>query len=69
MIACLEKALDEMLNFMNCPVLHKMKIRTTNVIEGTLQEVRSITRAMSYFTNSKSVNRIIYGLMMTLPLN
>jgi putative transposase len=59
-IRCLEKDLDEMLNFLDCPVSHRIKIRTTNVIERSFREVRRRTKTMSCFTNSKSVDRIIF---------
>jgi putative transposase len=62
-IKCLENDLDEMLNFLDCPVSHRIKIRTTNAIERAFREVRRRTRTMSCFTNAKSVNRIIFGVM------
>jgi transposase-like protein len=62
-IKCLETDLDEMLNFLDCPVKHRIKIRTTNAIERAFREVRRRTRTMSCFTNAKSVDRIIYGVM------
>jgi len=62
-IKCLERDLDEMLNFLECPVAHRVKVRTTNAIERAFREVRRRTRTMSCFTNAKSVNRIIYGVM------
>ena len=62
-IRCLKNDLDELLNFLDCPVSHRVKIRTTNAIERAFREVRRRTRTMSCFTNSKSVNRIIYGVI------
>jgi len=61
-IKCIEKDLDELLNFMNCPKAHRVKIRTTNVIERSFREVRRRTRTISCFTNGNSVDRIIYGV-------
>jgi len=68
-IKCLEKDIDEMLNFLDCPISHRVKIRTTNAIERTFREVTRRTRTMSCFTNSKSVNRIIYGVMSHMNQN
>jgi putative transposase len=65
-IKCLDSNLDELLNFLDCPVSHRVKIRTTNVIERAFREVRRRTRTMSCFTNSKSVDRIIYGVFSHL---
>jgi putative transposase len=62
-VRCLEKDMDEMLNFLACPAEHRIKIRTTNAIERAFREVRRRTRTMSCFTNAKSVNRIIFGVM------
>ncbi len=62
-ISCLKSDLDELLNFLDCPLSHRVKIRTTNAIERAFREVRRRTRTMSCFTNSKSVNRIIFGVM------
>ena len=68
-VTCLEKDLDEMLPFLNCPKAHWRKIRTTNVIERAFREVRRRTRPMSCFQNSASVDRIIYGIISHLNNN
>lgn len=62
-IKCLEKDLDELLNFLDCPPTHRVKIRTTNVIERSFREVRRRTRTISCFTNAASVDRIIFGVI------
>jgi putative transposase len=62
-IKCLARDLDELLNFLDCPASHRVKIRTTNAIERAFREVRRRTRTMSCFTNAKSVDRIVYGVM------
>jgi putative transposase len=62
-IKCLEKDIDELLNFLDCPGAHRVKIRTTNVIERSFREVRRRTRTISCFTNGASVDRIIYGVI------
>jgi putative transposase len=65
-IQCLEKDLDELLNFLDCPPVHRVKIRTTNVIERSFREVRRRTRTISCFTNGPSVDRIIFGVISHL---
>jgi putative transposase len=65
-IQCLEKDLDELLNFLDCPAAHRVKIRTTNVIERSFREVRRRTRTISCFTNGASVDRIIFGVISHL---
>ena len=65
-VSCLEKDLDELLSFFDTPLAHRKKVRTTNVIERAFREVRRRTRPMSCFTNSRSVDRIIYGVISHL---
>jgi transposase-like protein len=65
-VQCLEKNLDELLNFLDCPPDHRVKIRTTNVIERAFREVRRRTRTISCFTNGASVDRIVYGVIIHL---
>lgn len=59
-VHCLKKDLDQMLNFFDCPEPHRIKVRTTNVIERSFREVRRRTRTMNCFTNEASCDRIIY---------
>lgn len=61
-VECLQKDLDEMLAFFECPKEHRRKIRTTNAIERVFREVRRRTRPMNCFTNDASCERILYGL-------
>jgi len=66
---CLEKDLDEMLNFLDSPPGCRVKVRTTNAIERAFREVRRRTRTMSCFTNGQSVERIIFGVISHLNKN
>lgn len=65
-VRCLEKDLDELLSFLDMPAEHRVKVRTTNVIERAFREVRRRTRPMSCFNNTASVNRIIFGVISHL---
>jgi transposase-like protein len=65
-VGCIEKDLDELLPFLDCPREHWRKIRTTNTIERAFREIRRRTRPMSCFQNSASVDRIIYGVIAHL---
>lgn len=71
-VNCIEKDIDELLNFLEIPLpekhmaLIRKRIRTTNVIERAFREVRRRTRPMSCFTNEDSVNRIIYAILTRL---
>lgn len=65
-VTCLRKDLEELLNFLDMPLDHRVKVRTTNVIERAFREVRRRIRPMSCFTNAASVDRIIYGVISHL---
>lgn len=65
-VKCLAKDLDELLTFLDMPAEHRVKVRTTNVIERSFREVRRRTRPMSCFNNTASVNRIIFGVISHL---
>lgn len=68
-VRCLERDLDELLSFLDMPREHRVKVRTTNVIERSFREVRRRTRPISCFTNTASVDRIIYGVISHLNKN
>ena len=61
-VACLEQDLEDLLQFFQCPKEMRVKLRTTNMIERVFREVRRRTRPMSCFTNTQSVERIIYAI-------
>jgi len=65
-VNCLRKDMDEMLTFLDLPLEHRKKIRTTNVIERAFREVRRRIRTMSCFTNASSCDRIIYSVITHL---
>lgn len=62
-VRCIEKDLEELLNFYNCPKEIRIKLRTTNVIERAFREVRRRTRPMSCFNNDQSIERIVYAVI------
>ena len=65
-VHCLEKDLEELLHFFDCPKGHWVKVRTTNVIERSFKEVRRRTRVFSCFSNKQSCERIIYAIFTHL---
>ena len=62
LVKSLQKDLPELLNFFNFPQHLWKKLRTTNAIERCFVEVRRRTRPMVVFTNTQSVDRIIYAI-------
>jgi putative transposase len=65
-VACVERDLEQLLNFFFMPAGHWKKVRTTNVIERAFREVRRRTRPMSSFTNPASCERIVFGVITHL---
>lgn len=62
-VRCIEKDLEELLNFYSCPKEVWIKLRTTNVIERAFREVRRRTRPMSCFNHVESIERIVYAVL------
>ena len=65
-VRCIEKDLEEMLNFYHCPKDIWIKLRITNVIERAFREVRRRARPMSCFNNTQSIERIVYAVLSHL---
>jgi transposase-like protein len=65
-VRCIEKDLEELLNFYSCPKEIRIKVRTTNVIERAFREVRRRTRPMSCFNHEQSIERIVYAVLSHL---
>jgi len=61
-VKCLSKDIDRLLVHFSMPVAHRITVRTTNPIERLFREVRRRTRPIGSFTNTKSINRIAYGI-------
>jgi transposase-like protein len=62
-VACVQADLDELLAFFSCPQTHWDGLRTTNAIERAFREVRRRTRPIGVFTNSQSLDRIVYAVI------
>ena len=68
-VGCVEKDIDNLLNFYDCPKKHRKKIYTTNVIERQFKEVRRRTNVFSCFSNIASCDRIIYAIFTHINNN
>lgn len=62
-VACLEKDIEEMLEFFALPPEDWVMMRTTNGIERVFREVRRRTRTISCFTNRRSVDRMMFAVL------
>lgn len=65
-VKCIEKDIEELLNFLTCPEEHHKLTRTTNAIERSFREVRRRTRPMSCFNNTQSIERIVFAVIHNL---
>ena len=61
-VACLERDVEELLAFFDCPQVHWKRLRTTNVIERLFVEVRRRIRTMCAFTTRSSCERILFSV-------
>jgi len=61
-VAGLERDLEELLSFFDCPKAHWKRLRTTNVIERLFVEVRRRIRTMCAFTTRNSCERILFSV-------
>jgi len=61
-VACLERDLEELLAFFDCPKVLWKRLRTTNVIERLFVEVRRRIRTMCAFTTRDSCERILFSV-------
>ncbi len=68
-VHCIEKDLEELLSFLDCPKTHRIRVRTTNAIERSFREVRRRTKVFSCFSNTASSERIIYAIFTHLNNN
>ena len=68
-VECIEKDLEPLLAFLDCPEQDWRKVRTTNAIERAFREVRRRIRPMSCFNNAESCRRLIYGVISHLNKN
>lgn len=69
-VSCLEQDLDQLLTFFQIKE-EKLwsRLRTTNLIERSFREVRRRTRPMGVFTNTESLQRIVFAVFFHLNEN
>ena len=65
-VECVERDLEQLTAFFNCPPEDRKAVRTTNLIERAFREVRRRTRPMSCFQNSQSCERILYATLTNI---
>lgn len=69
-VTCLEKDMDQLLTFFQIKEKELWsRLRTTNLIERSFREVRRRTRPMGVFTNTESLQRIVFAVFFHLNNN
>lgn len=69
-VACVQKDLDQLLNFFQIKGPHIWsRLRTTNLIERSFREVRRRTRPMGVMANTQSLQRIVFAVFHHLNQN
>jgi len=65
-VDCLERDLEALLAFFQCPEPHRRMVRTTNAIERCFREVRRRTNGIGCFMDDGSVGRLVYAIFQYL---
>jgi transposase-like protein len=63
-VACFQDDLTACLNHLECPVGHRKRIRTTNLLERAFLEVRRRTRATPRFFDERGCLKLIFATLM-----
>jgi transposase-like protein len=63
-VACFQDDLAACLNHLECPVGHRKRIRTTNLLERAFLEVRRRTRATPRFFDERGCLKLIFATLM-----
>lgn len=63
-VYCLQKDLDRLLLYLDCPVNHHRAVRTSNHIERQFKEYRRRMRAMEMTPHQKSADKVLFALTM-----
>jgi transposase-like protein len=63
-VACFQDDLAACLNHLACPVGHRTRIRTTNLLERAFLEVRRRTRATPRFFDERGCLKLIFATLM-----
>lgn len=63
-VVCFQDDLAACLNHLECPVGHRKRIRTTNLLERAFLEVRRRTRATPRFFDERGCLKLIFATLM-----
>ena len=65
---CLQKDLQDYLRYYEFPPKLRDKLKSTNVLERILREIRRITKRVGYFQNQRSLELFIFGYLKEVNL-
>lgn len=63
-VRCLERDLDRLFHYLDCPAEHHKAVRTSNHIERQFKEYRRRMRPMELTPNQASADRVLYSQTM-----
>lgn len=61
---CFEKDLEATIQCLRLPAEHRMRVRTTNMLERLLEEAKRRTKVIPYFQSEKSCLKYVYATMI-----
>lgn len=62
---CLEKDLEECIQCLKLPEAHRMRLRTTNVLERLLGEAKRRTKVIPYFRSEAAAMKLLFATLIT----
>lgn len=66
---CLEKDLESTLTCLKFPQIHRVRIRTTNLLERLFEEARRRTKVLGRFPSETSALKLIYAVLIDASKN
>lgn len=63
-IECFEKDLEATIQCLRLPTEHRMRVRTTNILERLLEEAKRRTKVIPYFQSEKSCLKFVFATMI-----
>jgi len=61
---CFEKDLESTIQCLRLPAEHRMRVRTTNMLERLLEEAKRRTKVIPYFQSEKSCLKYVFATMI-----
>lgn len=63
-VACFEDGLDALLAIHRVPIRHRIRVRTTNLVEQSFVEERRRTKVVGRFSDERSAMKLVFATMI-----